>query len=291
MDRPNKDGKLPPVEQMISTVMQDAHRAHLQASVQQALALHEPTTSSPDEARVWASDSGTCERRVGFRLLGIQESEAFDVEAHYNFFRGLAVEGLISAALALHADEFEPQVHWSWPVPDGSGMSLTGRSDARYRVGSTWVTAEIKGMHPYPFLLATGQRESRTDVPGPKPEHVAQAQLGCMAMGDAGVHVIYASFAPDSNTPPAAEWKVGRSEAIATEQADALLEIAATAQDGHLPVPLFDGRVIEEVVVDTSRGRKAWPCGYCNYASHCAGLPRTLMGADELTHLPRVEVA
>ncbi len=282
---------IPPIEQMISTVMRDEHREHLQASLHGAFALHEPTPTTGRQVRVWASDAGSCERRIGFRLLGVAESEAFDGEAHYNFFRGLSVEGLILAALALHVDEIETQVHWTYPVPWADDVSLTGRSDARYRVGRTWVTAEIKGMHPYPFLLATGQRESQRDVPGPKPEHVAQAQMGCVSSGDAGVHVIYASFAPDSNTPAAAEWVFDRSDALVHERAEALLELGGMARDGHLPAPVFQDKVIEQVVTETSRGRKGWPCGYCNYASHCVALPRTVLSAAEVSHLPRVETS
>lgn len=280
---------LPPIEQMISTVMRDEHRKHLQAALHGAFALHEPTATTARHVRVWASDSGSCERRIGFRLLGVAESEAFDSEAHYNFFRGLAVEGLILAALSLHVDEIETQVHWAYPEQYADGVSLTGRSDARYRVGQTWVTTEIKGMHPYPFLLATGQRESSTDVVGPKPEHVAQAQMGCVSSGDAGVHVIYASFAPDSNTPAAAEWLFDRADPLVHARAGALLELGGMARDGHLPAPVFKDKVIEQVVTETSRGRKGWPCGYCNYASHCAELPRTVLSAAEIAHLPRLE--
>jgi hypothetical protein len=244
----------------------------LEAERANAISAAEREARTSQDRYAYASDSGACYRKVGFRVLEFERAP-MDLEGELTVAGGRDLETLVCMALdRRHKDDTESQVRFA-------KGNIHGRADYVYTdaAGET-VVCEIKATASYGMKLAYRD--------GPKPEHLTQAMVGADALGASAVRLIYICRGRgDKGVPLVLDWTEPLDPELirlAHKDADA---IVGTLNEGYLPPRLYDGELIEDPASER------WPCGWCAYAGVCQELPTDgvlLVGAE--ANMPVVQL-
>jgi CRISPR/Cas system-associated exonuclease Cas4 (RecB family) len=213
--------------------------------------------SHVDYPHAYASEAGSCRRRVAFRVAGFDRTEPMDIHGQVATRMGTDLHDVVQQALG---GIVETEVPWELPT-----YKVTGRADI---VGKK-VVGEIKSMHSYPFEMAVhGIRGSGPE--GPKMEHLLQAAMSAEALDKDQVRLIYVNKARTVKTETFAQFTVdydGELRGSTVDELQALSYIVDAVADDKLVAREYNGEVIEN-----PNGTR-WPCGYCGWKSLCAELP------------------
>lgn len=235
--------------------------------------------------RLRGSMAGKCARAIGFEIVGHPADLEFEMSTLIAFDTGNGLHELLQRALVTHlAAEIEVACTW---MP---GFDMSVNIDAVYPVAGDpvindpidwWKTAvEIKSMQPFAFDLATGIRR-RSELPGPKAEHLLQAGLGALApaISATKIHMIYC----DKGAGRLAEWLIGIDDELphlggttvrkmVAAEVVRMRGILARIDAGELPRPVVPGfGLVEDPPARDSKGQP-WQCRYCHYQPTCASL-------------------
>jgi hypothetical protein len=234
-----------------------AEKESVSSDIERAARQH-PSTYS------YASDSGACYRKVGFRMREF-EGAPMDLEGELTVGAGRDLEELIVMVLDRRHDG-QAQVRFA-------KGNIHGRADYVYTdEAGRMVVVEIKATAAYGMKLA--HRD------GPKPEHLTQGMLGADAFGAPRVRLIYICRGrSDKGVPLVLDWTEDIDDQLVKDAHTDADAIKATIDEGYLPDRLYNGELIEDPASER------WPCGWCAYAGVCRELPTSgvlLGGTDKL---------
>ncbi len=214
--------------------------------------------SHVDYPHAYASEAGSCRRRVAFRVAGFDRTEPMDIHGKVATRMGTDLHDVVQRALG---DIVETEVPWELPE-----WSVTGRADI---IGKK-VVGEIKSMHSYPFEMAVhGKRGGEPE--GPKMEHLLQAAMSAEALNKDQVRLIYVNKAKTAKTSTFAQWTVPYDDELREATHKELLALRRAVNfvvDGEM---LTERSYNDEDIENPSGTR--WPCGYCGWKSICSILP------------------
>jgi hypothetical protein len=267
----------------------------LEAERANAISAAEREARTSQDRYAYASDSGACYRKVGFRVLEFERAP-MDLEGELTVAGGRDLEELVCMALDRRHKDSMPieHAHLMRSTADtdaGIAREITemqvrfakgnihGRADYVYMdAAAKTVVCEIKATASYGMKLAYRD--------GPKPEHLTQAMVGADALGASAVRLIYICRGRgDKGVPLVLDWTEPLDPELirlAHKDADA---IVGTLNEGYLPPRLYDGELIEDPASER------WPCGWCAYAGVCQELPTDgvlLVGAE--ANMPVVQL-
>lgn len=262
---------LPPLDQPIAGL---AIAERLQSERERSDAEH-LANRDPNPARLRASDSYACARKIAFTSLGVPKDITYDAAQLLTFQVGDWYHQVVEEALVAWFDA-RCEVNFDWRPT----FPLYGRGDAVYD-GSVRTAVEIKSQAGYGFDLSTGARKS-SDGPGPKLDHLLQvgfAALSPQVMAEQ-VHVIYVN----KDRCTVAEWLVGIDEELphleqrtirqlVSDELERLAGVLADIDDHKMPARVVPGFGLVEAPPASDQRADPWNCRYCSWQPSCATQP------------------
>lgn len=242
-----------------------------------------------DEARIRHSWAGECARRLGYRLLGADESNPLTVADHWRFGVGQLVhEGWQSALKAAFPDS---EVEFTCTLGDGL---TAGHGDAFVRTDDTTIAFELKTINGFGFKKAIGARGAPE---GPRHSSKLQGALNALAVDADLLCIVYTSLELLSPREAkklghedwrrfCAQWTYPREKyaPAAQRELERLALVVADVDAGVMPeraIPdpeLPPGAVIFDPVKGRWEVREAglikdtgttWHCAYCPFQDQC----------------------
>jgi hypothetical protein len=225
------------------------------------------------------SEAGSCSRRLGFRALGVEETDPFDLGSRWVAWVGTMIHEHWQAAVI---EEFGGAAIAEIGV--GSDIA-SGHLDLLLDLPDQLVCYELKTVNGFKYSKAVGVDKShyrRLPPEGPNENHIIQCALNADAAGADLMVIGY--LAMESISKKCAEvagfseqdrilseWVYSREEfaPIAEAEKARMRSIKAQIDEGILPAAqvIEGGQVIS---LDPNRARPAWNCDYCSHRSICS---------------------
>ena len=241
-------------------------RDQMEAARRRARYNGQPASASDVwERYVYASESGSCERKIGFRMLDYEQTDPAPPWSLMTFWMGNTLHALVQQALRAQYPAMEAEVPWTL----GEGEAIHGRADAVYEASASRVCVEIKSMAPYSFNRVTKGEDAQ-----PEPADRLQASLGALALDCQYTHIVYVNKSASYGREPIAEWIQPLDRETTLVHLARLEALCETVNASELPEPRYQRKLLKKP------GRERWPCGYCGYRTHCQQMPKGNEDAD-----------
>lgn len=221
-------------------------------------AIRPEHVTSNAEPHAYASEALGCDRKLGFRLLNVPQSNPIEGGSHFTFWLGDTIHDIVQATVLKNYPAAVKEVPWSLGA-------VSGRADATYRTPGGLVVAEFKSMAPYSFDLAIGLKKGQE---GPRPEHVLQAAMSAVVLEADFLHIVYINKSAPGKSNPVAEWRIKADKEAALFEIQRLTGLVEEATSGILADRVYG----EEIIKDPAKTN--FPCGYCSWQKACADLPK-----------------
>lgn len=232
------------------------------------------------------SDAGKCSRLLGLRLLGIEDSDPFDLGSDWVIWLGTTIHTAVQRAIEKGWEGVataESPIRLSWRghenLTSGHLDMLLEREADGFRI-----TYELKSINSTGFQIAVGvdKRKFTSKPPqGPRIGALAQGSLNAMATDSELLVIGYLALESFSLGLTKklglgqldrflAEWQIGPEVfiPIAEAELDRFADILETVLDGFLPA---GAAPTEELVVNLSPhgAKRPWQCDYCSHLGAC----------------------
>ncbi|QBI19363.1 hypothetical protein ER308_07260 [Egibacter rhizosphaerae] len=236
--------------------------------------------------RVRHSDAGKCSRAIGYRVLGVDETNPTDMTGWWNMGIGTI----------LH-DQWQEEAQRRWPHAE---VEVKVRADPNDDVGSGHVdlevrdgpveglaSVEVKTIGGYGFKRSVGAYTGRKRQPpeGPRFDHIVQGAVNAHSKGADRLVIVYlskeaisAQSADRDGIPDhlriVAEWHYEPEEftPIALGEIERWRDIVEAVDAGYVPPRYIPEHV--DVVTNPETGRMSgggkYPlCAYCTHRDQC----------------------
>ena len=214
---------------------------------------------------VFASEVAHCERKIGYRLAQIPETNPMPDSSQWNFFIGDIAHDAVQDALTTEL-EGTGVAERRWVM-----QGVSGRADFYHPEGAGGVE-EYKTVHRFQF-----QKKE------PRWEDVWQGEMSGLALKARGLRVGYICKDTNYGEDPFKEWIFEVDVARAQANMDRLEGIRRQVTAGMLParvVPRSNSRLTipdpmnppkDPDTAGEKRGARAiWVCRYCNWRDECS---------------------
>ena len=227
------------------------------------------------------SDAGSCSRRLGFKALGVPDSDPFDLGSTWVAWVGTMVHEHWQKAVERVFPDAEAEVAVTSDI-------ASGHLDMLIHLPGQTITFELKTVNGFKYSKAIGVDKShfrRLEPEGPSESHVIQTALNAAASGSDLMVIGY--LAMESLSKKCAEiagfslldrilseWTYTPEQflPIAEGEQERMRRILGQTDSGTLPAG--DGYEKGKLInINPNSPRPHWSCTYCSHRSVCERLP------------------
>lgn len=242
--------------------------------------------------RVRHSDAGKCARAIGYRAIGLPDSDPMDLPGVWVTSLGTLIHERWQEALRRTYPDAEIE-----PKLGIEGFDASGHADAVVTLPDRKVLVELKTTGGFSYKMKVGERGNPE---GPSYEHLLQAALNGVAVDADEIVIAYIATEAISRQAASrkphltemsrfcAEWTFTRDEfePLAAMERARLQGILDVVDGGELPKRIIPSPELPHraEIVDPSKGRwevrnnegeivdtgTFWACMYCSFQSVCA---------------------
>lgn len=275
----------------------DTHPRFVHLLVEQMKAANDKAGPKPTAhgTRVRHSDAGKCARAIGYRAVGIPESDPMDLPGVWVTSLGTLIHEAWQAALRITYPEalIEPKLGID-------GLDASGHADAVVTLPDRKVLVELKTTGGYSYKMKVGERGQPE---GPSYEHLLQAALNGVAVDADEVVIGYIATEAISRQAASrkphltelsrfcAEWTFTRDEfePLAEMERRRIQGILDVVDRGELPRRIIPSPELPKGAEITNPAKGVWEvhdadgglvdtgsfwaCTYCPFQATCATTP------------------
>ena len=281
---------------------------HLLVAEMAAANIEAGPKSTAFGTRIRHSDAGKCARAIGYRAVGVADSDPMDLPGVWVTSLGTLIHEQWQEALR-HAYPdalIEPKLGIE-------GLDASGHADAVVTLPDRKVLVELKTTGGFSYKMKVGERGTPE---GPSYEHLLQAALNGVAVDADEIVIGYIATEAISRQAASrkphltelsrfcAEWTFTREEfePLAAMERQRLQGILDVVDGGELPKRIIPSPELPKraEIVDPAKGRwevrsadgavedmgTFWACTYCSFQSLCS---RTEAGRIPVTAVTELE--